>query len=292
MSDRVLSATMKSKQCKSVAGNLSATVACMLCMAVLGCQSTKARSDLLRMDGADGVYARGHAVSGGMIAGKLRYSMRSILTGRNPSQSCGRTESTAAESGLLLRIESCAPVEGFAPAAAWFMPTLLKTTAELRTYFPHLDVKEVKFVLLPFATRHHTTQRGWRKPDNLRLSFAFWWSNEGDEALRAVIRSFAHEYTHLALKVEREKVSSEKSEFLASVAENCIELAVFGNMDNEHVDASDDIMASRVTSESVLKSVRGSRLANATMRARFQAEGASGVQLFCREALTGNPSAN
>lgn len=276
---------MRFEQLKAAAGRLSAAVLLLVLAALVGCQSTKAKSDLLRMDGADGVYGRGHAISGKMIAGRLRYSMQSILTGRDPSQSCNRTEATAAETGFQLRIESCAPLEGFAPPAALLMPILLRTIDELRTYFPSVDVKEAKFVMLPFGTRRHVAQRGWRKPDDLRLSFAFWWSDEGNEALRAVIRSFAHEVTHLALKVERKGVSSEKSEFLASVSENCIELAVFGDIDNEHVEASDDIVSSRVASESLLKSVRGSKLANATMRDRFQEEGASGVQQFCRETL-------
>lgn len=278
---------MRSKQRKGVAGRLSATTLLILVTAVLsGCQSTRARSDLLRFDGTDGVYARGHAVSGRMIAGRLHYSMQSILTGKDPSQSCNRTESTADDNGFLLRVESCASVEDFAPPATLLMPVLLKTTAELQTYFPGVQVKEAKFVMVPFGTRHHVAQRGWRKPENLRLSFAFWWSDEGDEALRAVIRSFAHEFTHLALKVDSKGVSSEESEFLASVSENCIELAVFGDINNEHVDASDDIVSSRVETASLLKSVEGSRLANATMRARFQGEGASGVQLLCREMLT------
>jgi hypothetical protein len=291
MYDRLLPGTMRLKQRQTVAGSLSATAAFVLVIALLaGCQSTRARSDLLRMDGADGFYARGHAVSGRMIAGRLRYSMQSILAGKYPSQTCHRTESNAAEAGIVLRIESCAPVEGFAPTAASLMPTLLNTTAELRTYFPGLRATEVKFVLVPFGTRHRVAHRGWRKPGDLRLSLAFWWSNESDEALRAGIRSFAHEYTHLALKVEREKLASEEGEFLASVSENCIELAVFGNIDNEHVDVSDDIMAGRVASESLLKSVNGSRLANATMRARFQEEGESGVRLFCRETLQASGS--
>jgi hypothetical protein len=280
---------MRSERPRAAAGRLPAAAAFLLGAVLAGCQSTRAKSELLSMDGADGVYARGHAISGRMIAGRLRYSMQSFLTGRDPSQSCIRTETTAAESGFLLRVESCAPGEDFAPPAALLIPALLETTAELRTYFPGLQVKEAKFVMVPFGTRHHVAQRGWRKPEDLRLRFAFWWSDEGDEALRAVIRSFAHEFTHLALKVERKGISSEEGEFLASVSENCIELAVFGDIDNEHVDASDDIMASRVESASLLRSVEGSRLANATMRARFQKHGASGVEQFCRESLTTSP---
>lgn len=264
---------------------LAVTLLLGLSATVAGCASTSARNELLRIDGSDGVYARGHSVSAKMIGGRLYYRMQSVLGGKEAALACRHSEAVSVDGLLAVSLKNCLPGGGDGLNAASLLPPLEQAQTELHTYFAGVAATQVAIVALPFGTRHYNSQRGWRNPEALALKFAVWWNDEGDISLREAVRSFSHEFTHLAVKAKRMQVSREDGEMLASTFENCIEFAVFGDISIDPDDVGDEILLERVKSESLRKSIAGSRAANNEIHDWLRENNLDDIRQRCRETL-------
>lgn len=270
----------------AVAGVFPATpVLLCLVLVLAGCGSLSVR-ELMRIDGTDGVYARGHAVSARFLAGRLHYRLQAALAGKSVDLNCRHSEASLPEGRLAVSVRNCLPVGSTELDANSLLPSFHRASVELGMYFADSAVTSIEIVALPFGTRYYSSHRGWRKPDDLALKLAFWWEEgDGTASTRAAIRSFAHEFTHLAVKVERKQLPREDGELFASVFENCIEFAVFGNVSDDRDDIGDEILMERVGAESLQRSIAGSRAARSGISDWLHADSLYDVRLRCREVL-------
>lgn len=270
----------------AVAGRFPATAVLLgLIVMLAGCRSSSVRDEVLRIDGSDGVYARGHAISAKMIGGRLYYRMQSVLAGKEVALACRHDEATSTDGMLTVSLENCLPDQGAKLDAMSLLPSFRQAGTELEAYFPAVAAKQITVVALPFGARYYSSRRGWRKPGDLAVEFAFWWSDERDASLRNAVRSFAHEFTHLAVKAQSRKISSREEEVLASTFENCIELSVFGNLSVDPDDRGDDMLLARVGAESLRRSISGSRVANDDAGNWSPQDSVEDVRQRCRKAL-------
>lgn len=288
MRNRVLSRTVNLFKRQSAAGKLPAALVLglLITLAFLqGCESMAARKEVLAMDGADGVYARGHAVSGRMLAGRLYYRMQSVHAGRDVAMSCQSSQSTVPDRRLVVRLQDCVPGEQGPLEAAELAQIVSKAVVALETYFPHATTSEVEFVAVPFGTRFYSSKRYWRHPRDLGLRISFWYAGESD-ALRQAVRSFAHEFTHLARRAARISLPYEQSEYMASTAEDCVELAVFGDLEGGDEEGADRVLSERVQAKSLSRTVGASQSAANKTRDILETAGTEGVARHCQQVLS------
>ncbi|HLT44240.1 MAG TPA: hypothetical protein VK000_06220 [Luteimonas sp.] len=273
-----------------MAGRLPAIhVLAVAAFAVLlaGCAASRGERELLRIDGSEGIYGRGHAVSGRMFLGRLYYRMQSVSAGSMVPLNCGNSVSTAPGRELVVELEKCVSTEppGSDLDAGSMAPLVGRALSGMEAYFPGVSASEARFIAIPFGTYFNESHRHWRDPAELKIEVAFVYGADEARSFRQAIRTFAHEFTHLAIRVRQEPVRGNRSEFMASVAEDCAEVAVFGNLEVDHSGAAEDILGARVRDEALLRSIDASRSAKLAVAAVWAKDGVPGVQAFCRQTL-------
>lgn len=269
----------------SAAGTHPAAIFILCLLSTLvGCKSASVR-EAMRIDGQDGVYASGHAVSARYFAGKLHYRMQSVLAGQPLQSICRHSEIDFPDGRSVFGVSNCLPAGTDGPDAASVLPAFDRAKAELSYYFPDAAATRIDLVALPFGTRHYSSKRGWRSPDDLALTFALWWGEDGDASLRKAIRTFAHEFIHLAAKVERRTLSREAGEVLASRFESCIEFAVFGSLSYDADDIGDELLMARIETASLRRSVSGSIAARAEADDWLRIDDLGDMRHRCRQLL-------
>lgn len=253
-------------------------------IALAGCRSLSIPNELLQINGSDGVYAHGHAVSATKIGGRLYYRMQSVLAGKKAALACGSNEAYSIDGTFAVRLSNCLP-RGNEFDATSLLPPFLRANNELGMYFPDVGAKQITVVALPLGVSHSISHRGWRRSDALTLEFALWWNAADDASLREAVRSFAHELTHLAVKAKKRRISDEDGELLASSFENCIEFAVFGNLSIDPDERSSEMLLQRVNSEVLRKSIAGSQIANNRARDWPAEQSLGDIRQRCRAML-------
>src|SRR5690606_22447840 len=224
---------------KRMTGGLPAVhalVVAVFAVLLAGCGASRGQRELLRIDGSAGIYARGHAVSGRMFLGRLYYRMQSVSAGSMVPLNCGNSVSTAPGRELVVELEKCVSTEppGSDFDAGSMAPLVRKALSEMEAYFPGVSASEARFSAIPFGTYFSESHRHWRDPAELKIEVAFLYGADKESSFRQAIRTFAHEFTHLAMRVRKKSVPGNRSEFMASVAEGCAEIAVFGNLDVDY----------------------------------------------------------
>lgn len=186
---------------------------------VAGCATWQARRvlPLLSDAGANAVIASGHGRH-------PRYQLLSALPGAKALR-CGRGDVESLESGKV-RLRWCgssAPRDG-----AELAFRLNAALDELARYFPHVGVDRIEMILVPDGMRYVGVSRVTGAPEALRFSMAVRDPAGRERYLRSAVRAFVHEYTHIAVP-SRHGHGAQEGEYRASVAETCVEYAVFGD---------------------------------------------------------------
>lgn len=278
-----------------MAGELPAIQALLVIVfaAILaGCGASRGERELLRIDGSEGIYARGHAVSGRMFLGRLYYRMQSVSAGAMVPLDCENSVPTASGRELVVELEKCVSTEppGSDFDAGSMAPSVRKALSEMEAYFPGVSVSEARFFAIPFGTYFSESHRHWRDPAELKIEIAFLYGADKESSFRQAIRTFAHEFTHLAVRIRKESVPGNRSEFMASVAEDCAEIAVFGNLDLDSSSVGEDMLSARVRNEALLRSIDASRSAKLAVAPVWAEDGVPGVKAFCRQTLATSES--
>src|SRR5690606_6723208 len=102
---------------------------------------------------------------------------------------------------------------------------LRRASAQLDVRYPWIGIDRVTVRLLPKGIEYVELHQERTAPDALHVAMAFRTLADGDAPLRFAIRAFAHETTHLAIQA-RMRMPIARQEYIARVAETCIEHAV------------------------------------------------------------------
>lgn len=136
--------------------------------------------------------------------------------------------------------------------------------------------------------QHVRWSRGGRVP--LRLGFSS--KQDTSQAQRRVVRTVAHETFHV-LEARRRPVGRDGSEYRASLAGICIELATFGSVAAEQWDNPSAFVQAAGLPPAQEDSLRGKLQAAETVARYFDAEGGrvDGLGALCRSVLNDGAAA-
>lgn len=100
---------------------------------------------------------------------------------------------------------------------------------QLRSYLDgRFAVRKVQILMVPEEAQYILVSRNSTSKLMLDYSVAFRAFGRGEDGVRSAVRRFVHELTHLALGAQV-AVTLDDEEYLASVAESCVEFDVFGS---------------------------------------------------------------
>lgn len=156
---------------------------------------------------------------------QLRYDLLSMLPGRHAPGFCAAPFPQISASPRFMLLDCAGNTSDIRER---LLHSFERAASTLHGYFPGTSIARVRAVLVPDGVRHILRSRGRSRPDALELSLAFRSPGNRETYMRSAITEFAHEYTHVAL-ASGDEMTAAREEYLAGIAESCVEQAVFGD---------------------------------------------------------------
>lgn len=255
---------------------LRVLAAALLVTCAAGCSSVAAMRVLPLVDshGAHGVSVRRDDND------QFRYVVTSALPGRVRQLSCVPVAGESAR----FSVTDCTGRGGHDGVAE----ALEQSEASLRSLLGRqFAIHKVHITLVPEGVRYILVSRNVTPKLMLDYSMAFRTLGRGEEDVRSAVRRFVHELTHLALGAQA-AVTLEDEEYLASVAESCVEFDVFGSARL----AASDVAPNKGFNRRQLVSIRANYRAFHDLRKFMEGERETSpakvgedFPAFCREVL-------
>lgn len=256
---------------KSKRGAFARQTLAALCSGVLaGCIHTAPRIDvsLLADTGARAISARA-------LGDSLSYRMLSFLGGSTSISDC--RDHVLNDGAVALSM--CG---GEATTDLHRLAALLRTAEQARrNYAPGIAVKRLHVHLVPADTAYQLDVRRHSRGDDVEIHLAFRDPFGRDAYLRSLVRSVAHETTHLSDSFERSMLSSYEREFRASLMESCVEAVTFGDT-RGYAFAAEASMDSRGFGASQARSIEANKAALVATQPFVRNDDWAGLDAMCR----------
>lgn len=179
----------------------------------------------------------------------LRYTLVSLHPGSDSSLNCV-TKGDDAFAGVQVLVHDCA---GAGDATAAWVHRLRGANDSLHNLVPGMRVTRLEVTLLPVGVESVLRVADSTPISQVHLKFAFRFRKD-PRYLRHAVRAYAHEYMHLRLRAAGLE-QLEDEEYVAAVAESCVEEKVFGTSVGPVFDDPSTFDVSRMT-EAQRESVR------------------------------------
>lgn len=187
-------------------------------LATTGCMKWQAKRAL-----PDLAESGAHGVDVSRRGRLLRYEVISALPGTDDASGCAKL-------GKRINVDRFEVVDCSGSSPDGLMPlgnALDKLADSLGRFFPSVGVKAVQVVLVPAGWKYLESNRHTSLPDEIVFSIGFRWKAD-ERSVRSLVRSLTHEYAHIAAGAGT-PTARQQNEYLASLAESCIEYEVLGN---------------------------------------------------------------
>jgi hypothetical protein len=153
----------------------------------------------------------------------LHYELVSIHPGSDSPLDCVSGRGPGSD-GIEYVVHDCADAGS---ATETWISRFRDANDYLHDVVPGLRVTRLEVTLLPVGVENVLRAEGAAPPGRVHLQLAFRFHDE-PRYMRHAIRSYAHEYLHLGLRATGSE-QLEDEEYIAAVAESCVEERVFGS---------------------------------------------------------------